>query len=490
MLQACTRNLGPDPEGATCNFDVEVIGKGLGWEFAWVKEYGGEVESMRLPVLADFVEAHTGSNNLLQESFLLDREKDPGNQEQTAWWVWGMLRAYPRSQQIMGQEPAVRGIAEVGKTLTADAGEWSPSDVELSYQWYANGTAIYGQTASTLVVPDSVLGKKITVRVSGSKPGYDRVLIESVQTAAVVEAGTTPVDPVDAQVKLEASSTAVKEGASVALRVGLAEQATGTVEFFDGAQSLGSLPVEGGAATKQVTALSVGTHVFTAKYSGDEAYLAATTESVSVVVAANPVAHVTLGTPKFLTSSQPFNAVTARRAQVSVTVKGTLAGAVEFTANGKVLGRAGIVRSGTEGVATLLLPAKLAVGNYSRLTARLVSGSTTVVSAAGEQTFTVVKASTKKVKVKAKKFARGTNPKIKVTVTKLSNGRVATGKLLVRIGGKTVKTVKINAKKKGKVSFRLKKKYFKSVKVRVRFVPKSKATTLAKWSKRVTLKAK
>src|SRR5262249_14479209 len=45
--------------------------------------------------------------------------------------------------------------------------------------------------------------------------------------------------------------------------------ATGTVEFFDGTTSLGSVAMSSGAATLATSNLSAGTHSITARYSGD-----------------------------------------------------------------------------------------------------------------------------------------------------------------------------------------------------------------------------
>lgn len=66
--------------------------------------------------------------------------------------------------------PTVTGTATVGKTLTARAGTW-PSGTKLSYQWQRNGKNIAGATASTYKLVAADLGKKVTVRVTGSVAG-------------------------------------------------------------------------------------------------------------------------------------------------------------------------------------------------------------------------------------------------------------------------------------------------------------------------------
>ena len=71
----------------------------------------------------------------------------------------------------------VAGARKVGQTLTANTRTWSPA-AEFSYQWYRNGRAIAGATASTYLLTAADKGKKIRVRVLasaiGMKPDYER----------------------------------------------------------------------------------------------------------------------------------------------------------------------------------------------------------------------------------------------------------------------------------------------------------------------------
>ncbi|MGC4174401.1 hypothetical protein [Demequina sp.] len=74
--------------------------------------------------------------------------------------------------------PVISGTALVGKTLTAVRGTWT-SGATIKYQWYANGVAIGGATKSTYKVSSLRAGKKITVRVTGSKAGYTTASVVS-----------------------------------------------------------------------------------------------------------------------------------------------------------------------------------------------------------------------------------------------------------------------------------------------------------------------
>jgi hypothetical protein len=82
--------------------------------------------------------------------------------------------------------PTITGpAAAVGATLTAVPGAWGPGTVTFSYQWYADGVAISGATASTFKPTLSQLGKRISVAVTGSETGYTTVTRTSGQTAPV-----------------------------------------------------------------------------------------------------------------------------------------------------------------------------------------------------------------------------------------------------------------------------------------------------------------
>jgi hypothetical protein len=94
---------------------------------------------------------------------------------------------------------------------------------------------------------------------------------------------------------------------------------------------------------------------------------------------------------------------------------------------------------------------------------------------------TVVKAAPSRVSLKVK-AARG--PLVVVKVAKLTNGKVATGKVRLFADGKAVKTVKLKAKAKGKVRVKVARAAAAS-KVKARYIPKDKAHVKVKNSKAV-----
>lgn len=86
-------------------------------------------------------------------------------------------------------QPAIKGTAQVGRTLTVTRGTWSPSPSSVKYVWKANGVTISTQTSSSFVVPASAKGKRLTVTVVGSRTGYTTRSVTSPATS-MVAAGT------------------------------------------------------------------------------------------------------------------------------------------------------------------------------------------------------------------------------------------------------------------------------------------------------------
>jgi hypothetical protein len=87
---------------------------------------------------------------------------------------------------LVAPVPTIKGTARVGTVLTAAAGSWGPAPVTLTYRWYRSGKAISKATTASYTLTKSDKGKKITVRVTGTKAGYTKVVRKSAETAKVV----------------------------------------------------------------------------------------------------------------------------------------------------------------------------------------------------------------------------------------------------------------------------------------------------------------
>ncbi|MDF1487426.1 Ig-like domain-containing protein [Tessaracoccus caeni] len=80
-------------------------------------------------------------------------------------------------QDLTTKTPKITGTAKVGKTLKVDSTSvaWTPAKVTLKYQWLRDGKSIKGATKSSYKLTNSDAGKKISVKVTGSKSGYKTV---------------------------------------------------------------------------------------------------------------------------------------------------------------------------------------------------------------------------------------------------------------------------------------------------------------------------
>ncbi len=91
--------------------------------------------------------------------------------------------------------PTISGPPQVDGPLTADPGTWTPDGVTFRYQWLANGATISGATRETFVPTKSHLGKRISVKVTGTATGHDPVTVESARTDAVTPKAIVPGTP-------------------------------------------------------------------------------------------------------------------------------------------------------------------------------------------------------------------------------------------------------------------------------------------------------
>lgn len=97
------------------------------------------------------------------------------------------------SQLSTTPTPTISGTARVGETLTAATGAWDDGAV-LTYQWVANGTPIAGARGATYKQAAGDVGKRIAVKVTGTKSGFDPATRTSAQTAPVAK-GRLPLGP-------------------------------------------------------------------------------------------------------------------------------------------------------------------------------------------------------------------------------------------------------------------------------------------------------
>lgn len=83
--------------------------------------------------------------------------------------------------------PTISGTPKVGQTLTVSPGTWTPAGVTFTYQWLADGVAITGATGTSFTPGTARAGKKLSVAVTGSKPGYTSATVTTAETAPLAQ---------------------------------------------------------------------------------------------------------------------------------------------------------------------------------------------------------------------------------------------------------------------------------------------------------------
>jgi len=97
------------------------------------------------------------------------------------------------TNQVLNATPSVSGTPNVGLQISALPGTWD-AGVSFSYQWLRGGTAIAGANASTYSLTSADLAGKVSVAVTGSKPGY--FPLTKTSPTVTVGVGTLVLKPV------------------------------------------------------------------------------------------------------------------------------------------------------------------------------------------------------------------------------------------------------------------------------------------------------
>ena len=80
--------------------------------------------------------------------------------------------------------PSFTGTAKVGSVLTAKTSAWATGAV-ISYQWLLDGKAIRGATARTYKLLSTQKGKRISLTITQTAPGY----VTATKTSAAIKVG-------------------------------------------------------------------------------------------------------------------------------------------------------------------------------------------------------------------------------------------------------------------------------------------------------------
>ena len=80
--------------------------------------------------------------------------------------------------------PKIIGDAETGERLKVRPGKWD-AGVTLRYRWFVGKKAVPGTTGKRFKVRQKYVGKRIRVKVTGTKPGYQPETVRSKRTPRV-----------------------------------------------------------------------------------------------------------------------------------------------------------------------------------------------------------------------------------------------------------------------------------------------------------------
>jgi len=121
--------------------------------------------------------------------------------------------------------------------------------------------------------------------------------------------------------------------------------ATGTITFYDGATSLGTVSVSGNAASLSVSTLTVGTHAISVQYSGDSNFLSSSGNSTETIIPCSTTVTLTAGINPSVYGSYISMSATIAPAYGSFPVEGITIGQVAFYDGTTLLGTQNIEMS-------------------------------------------------------------------------------------------------------------------------------------------------
>jgi sugar lactone lactonase YvrE len=243
------------------------------------------------------------------------------------------------------------------------------------------------------------------------------------------------VDPSSTTVTSSANPAGINQGVTLTANIASPNQVTGTVQFLDGGVPIGSQPVSSASntATLMTSFNTLGTHVITAVYSGDNLNAASTpnnplnlvieqTTSLNVIPSANPATQ--------------FSPITFNAMLSGWTVAPT--GSITFTDGTTSLGSATLNGSG---MASLPVP-PLTVGNHN-ITA-VFAGDANDFGSQSSFVQTVSRASTSTILIPSNNIVQFSTP---ITFTATVVGVPAdtpTGNVVFKDGTATLITVPVN----------------------------------------------
>ncbi|MEO9322933.1 family 78 glycoside hydrolase catalytic domain [Nocardioides sp. C4-1] len=158
--------------------------------------------------------------------------------------------------------PQVTGAARVGSRLTSTTGTWNTGGLRFTRQWLRNGSPIARATGASYVLTGADVGRRVSVRVTASKPGLAPGVAVSTATAPVAKAASRTASRLN--------RTQVKAGRTVkvtAVVVAAGVVVTGRVQVRVDGKVVRTLTLKNGRASTRVK-VRRGQHRVVVRYLG------------------------------------------------------------------------------------------------------------------------------------------------------------------------------------------------------------------------------
>lgn len=292
-----------------------------------------------------------------------------------------------------------------GSTVTA-AGFRAGESVTFTASGLAPATVLAdpsGVATAVLGVPLDAPRGFLTVDAVGAGTGRVATGSMAVRSLTTTSIAISPEVP---QLRQPVTLTATVSGADEAA----------TVEFFDGAESLGTAPTTGGRAVLTVPGFGPGQHVLTAAYGSTQLTFRSTSTPIGFTLERSvPTIVLSLSTP-----SPTFGTAVV----ADVVVGGASEGEVELTAGGTTV----TLPVDADGRASTTLPRLLAAGSYP-ISAQYTGSDDVAPSTVAEATLTVAKKAVDAEIVAPTRVKAKRTMTVRVRITGTVTGAPATGRV-------------------------------------------------------------
>ncbi len=104
--------------------------------------------------------------------------------------------------------PRISGMSYPGATVSAVAPPATPARTTTTYQWKIDGRNISGATSSTFRIPASYDGRKLTVTVTGKRPGVSTKSVTSAHSTVDTKFSASPTPTISGTARVGARLTA------------------------------------------------------------------------------------------------------------------------------------------------------------------------------------------------------------------------------------------------------------------------------------------